>query len=63
MDHPSDLSKHNEVRTAIKNSNLSKYYTRNPTTRPLFAFTERDYNEWDVEDVIPNSFIKRVPEW
>ena len=63
VDHPSDLAKHSEERTTIKNSNLSKYYTRNPTTRPLFAFAERDYNEWDLEDVIPNSFIKRVPEW
>ena len=60
MDYPSDLAKHNEVRVTIKNSNLSKYYTRNPITNPLFAFAERD-NEWEQEDVIPNSFIKRVP--
>ena len=63
MDHPDDLAKHNEVRTTIKNSNLSKFFTKNPTTRPLFAFAERDYNGWDLEDVIPKSFVNRVPGW
>ena len=45
-----------------QNSSLSKYYTNNPITAPRFAFAERD-NEWEYEDVIPNSFINRVPEW
>ena len=39
VDYPSDLAKHNKVRATIKNSNLSKYYTRNPITKPLFSFT------------------------
>ena len=30
VEHPNDLAKHNEVRVIIKNSNLSKYYTRIP---------------------------------
>ena len=42
VEHPSELAKHNKVRAIIKNSHLSKYYTRNPITEPLFTFAERD---------------------
>ena len=48
VDYPDDLAKHNKVRTTIKKSNLSKFFTKSSTTGPLFAFAERYYNEWDL---------------
>ena len=61
VEYPDDTAKHNEVRMTIKNSNLNKFFTKDPTTDPLFAFKERNYNKWDLEDPIPKSFTNRVP--
>ena len=63
VEYHDDIAKHNKVRTTIKNSNLNKFFTKDSATEPLFAFVERNYNEWDLEDKIPKSFVNRVPGW
>ena len=60
--HPNVVSKHNDVRETIKNSDLSKYYTRNLAIQPLFSLAEQA-DDWESEHVLPNGFIRRTAGW
>ena len=62
LKYPNNVSKHNKVKATIKDSDLSKYWNRNPATEPLFRFAERA-EDWDFEDALPNSFVKRAAGW